>query len=557
MKWLSLFAVLLTGCLVPSLDEVEAEGPPGTCDAEHPCVTGYFCVEGICQTNAGPSCEPGNTALCDLQKGVCEGKARACIEGHEESVCTAASYGMDYEPAETLCDNKDNDCDGATDEALTLACAKQQGVCEGSVQACTEGTYPACDDAVYLANNGAYQPFEQSCDGQDNDCDGQKDAWSPINVSRTTPTDGAPDAVRSRNVAAISVSQGGQSPVLLTLYEEGDRILARTFTPDGRVSQGKAPSATVPQASTVTEPVLASNGLVHVGAWIEELPPGSGTVTHRVMVAPLGIDGVSTIQDRAAVPIFDQGRPLRLALSVSNNRALVVVEQAQESGGPRLWAVTMPLSFPPPGDSIKTQQIGVGATGSRPSVFPPRSATETFFVAYESATGIRVASVRDDATVSPLTGIDVEGASQPQVFSDETSGGVQGYTVCFVPPTRDRISVAHCTGGTCSPQPELVGAPLSGPIQDLRITSRSPTSQEPLLATWVSSGTVQVFLPSVGTEGSLLQANSAGSAFRPVPVVLEAGVSGGGKGLVIFDTEGNTSGGLARDEIFVLPVCLP
>jgi hypothetical protein len=557
MRWLSLFALLLSGCFVPSLGDLESEGPPGACDTEHPCAPGYSCVVGICLSDADLSCEPGTTALCDLQVGVCAGKARACIAGREEAVCSAASYGTDYEPAETRCDGLDNDCDGAADEALTQACAKQQGVCAGAIQACSGGTYPGCNDELYQAHSSAYQPFEQSCDGQDNDCDGRVDAWAPINLSRTTSSDG--DAVRSRKVAAIVVPQGGasQASALLTLYEEGDRILARTSDSNGRVSQGKAPSTTVTLASRATEPVLATNGLVHVGAWIEELPPGSGAVTHRVMVAPLGIDGVSTIKDQAAVPVFDQGRPVRLALTVSNDRALVVVEQAQDSAGPQLWAVTMPLSFPPPGGSIRAQRISIDASGSRPSVFPPRSAMETFFVAYESATGIRVAAVGNDATATPLAGIDAEGASQPQVFSDTASAGAQGYTVYFVPPAGDRIAVAHCTGATCSPRPDLFVGTGTARIEDLRLASGSPTARDPLVATWVSGETVQVFLPGAGTEGSLLRAHSAGSAFRPVPVVLEAGADVGGKALVLFDTGGNTAGGLARDEIFLLPVCLP
>ena len=52
--------------------------------------------------------------LCPLQEGVCGGSRMDCVEGGWVA-CTASDYGPDYQAVETLCDGKDNDCDGIVD----------------------------------------------------------------------------------------------------------------------------------------------------------------------------------------------------------------------------------------------------------------------------------------------------------------------------------------------------------------------------------------------------------------------------------------------------------
>ncbi|HZI10629.1 MAG TPA: putative metal-binding motif-containing protein [Myxococcus sp.] len=54
-------------------------------------------------------------AACERTAGVCAGKTRAQVDGGSEPVCTALSYGSDYEQVETRCDGLDNDCDGVAD----------------------------------------------------------------------------------------------------------------------------------------------------------------------------------------------------------------------------------------------------------------------------------------------------------------------------------------------------------------------------------------------------------------------------------------------------------
>jgi hypothetical protein len=67
-------------------------------------------------------------ALCEIPRGVCSEKQRACVNGAHEQVCTAASYGPLYEELEVTCDKFDNDCDGRPDASgvrpLTAATPK-------------------------------------------------------------------------------------------------------------------------------------------------------------------------------------------------------------------------------------------------------------------------------------------------------------------------------------------------------------------------------------------------------------------------------------------------
>ncbi|MBR56906.1 MAG: hypothetical protein CMH54_02485 [Myxococcales bacterium] len=81
--------------------------------------------------------------------------------------------------ANEVCDGKDNDCANGIDDGLSAtapSCPLQAGVCAGSKQECKFGGWQACGpSAGYGAN---YQLLETSCDGVDNDCDGQVDESS-------------------------------------------------------------------------------------------------------------------------------------------------------------------------------------------------------------------------------------------------------------------------------------------------------------------------------------------------------------------------------------------
>lgn len=98
--------------------------------------------------------------------------AHVCPLSLKTNVCDWAGdhqFIEGYEAVEATCDGLDNDCDGQVDEGLEAPLSfKQAGVCAGALDVCrgSRGWQP---DYQTIAG---YEFPEVSCDGQDNDCDG-------------------------------------------------------------------------------------------------------------------------------------------------------------------------------------------------------------------------------------------------------------------------------------------------------------------------------------------------------------------------------------------------
>ena len=111
---------------------------------------------------------PGGGQNCNTnQPGECSAGTTTCMAGQIQ--CQANTMA-----AAELCDGKDNDCDGSTDEgnpqAGMMCTTGLNGVCAAGTTTCNNGN---------LDCNATTSPSTEVCDGVDNDCDGVKDNGNP------------------------------------------------------------------------------------------------------------------------------------------------------------------------------------------------------------------------------------------------------------------------------------------------------------------------------------------------------------------------------------------
>ena len=153
-----------------------------TCSQSGACPVDTVCVEGFCRL-------PGALGRCECREGEerpCGGSLGVCRPGVQHCMGTqwGACEGEVGASVET-CNGLDDDCDGQVDNGIPLAppCAKILGVCFDSRPRCVGGAWLACDATAYGPN---YEEDETRCDGLDNDCDGQVDSRGVVELATGT-----------------------------------------------------------------------------------------------------------------------------------------------------------------------------------------------------------------------------------------------------------------------------------------------------------------------------------------------------------------------------------
>ena len=147
----------------------------GACNVDTDCPVDHLCLDAQGTQGSGKQCvrTVGSCACSD--KAQLAGATASCTVSNEFGACagtrTCAAEGLTAcdaaTPAAETCNTQDDDCDGQTDEDVggqPCTLTNGFGTCEG-VTACTEGQL-ACDASV---------PAEEACNGLDDDCDGLTD----------------------------------------------------------------------------------------------------------------------------------------------------------------------------------------------------------------------------------------------------------------------------------------------------------------------------------------------------------------------------------------------
>ncbi len=120
------------------------------------------CVDGRVIT-CGQADSSGNLT----EVGECAIGQRTCSGGVWDA-CTGAVFAT-----HEICNNRDDDCDGRTDESLTTGCyggppgTEGRGPCRGGTTTCTAGVWGACV--------GQVQPITELCNHVDDNCNGSLD----------------------------------------------------------------------------------------------------------------------------------------------------------------------------------------------------------------------------------------------------------------------------------------------------------------------------------------------------------------------------------------------
>ncbi|MBK03582.1 MAG: hypothetical protein CL920_34600 [Deltaproteobacteria bacterium] len=177
---------------------------------------------------------------CDLTTGKCTTNS-PCALGTQ--TCSNGQWGTcenQVTPATEVCNGTDDDCDGQVDESdpNPPPCRNQKNQCKGSttpISKCVDGRWRQCDEQDYKSHYSNYNRTE-TCDQEDNNCDGQIDDGVKdcigITAGRQSLSyrDGSGSIARFSGIAGLAVYNGD------LFVADGNNYRIRRIDPCGNVT---------------------------------------------------------------------------------------------------------------------------------------------------------------------------------------------------------------------------------------------------------------------------------------------------------------------------------